>query len=308
MTISFQSLVERSVDHPVHNRFFLTNPSVAVFNGKIFAVENCIDHYQSEKAGFIPYPSGPKRPGIPVISLVYLAEFDADLNVIGHRELTYQRPQTPWPWRGFECPRLFVWRGDMWITGCSPGNRFEPTRFYIARVDYDACKLVDIYHLGPEKNWMPDVIGDNLRFHFRLGVIAHIDADSVPITVPMFEPVTPTNNNPFAKFHGGSQVLPYDDDVTGDRLCIVHAYAPRPVTRQHLVRVSSTGRPIKATEAITFRGAQLEVACGMAYHPDGKRLMISYGRTHADGDTFPFHFQERPYIATVDLSEVRALI
>lgn len=305
------SFVERALNFPTPENFIATNASVAVsIYGNIYAIVNVIDHYLGEEGYFVPL-SAWHNPRKAATNLTYLVELTPDLSVKWAVEMAIETtPTPPWDWRGFECPRLFSFMGAMFMTGCSSGTGDTPgAKFYMGRIDGGTIK--DIRCLEPEnpehaeKNWMPEVVGDELRFHYRLGTL--LDSDG--------KLLWKTGGLSFlGDLHGGTPVIPYtgtERPHEGGTLCIVHGYHPVPgtyrkVSRQHFVRMDQDGVPRGISPAIEFGSdSRLEIATGMAYHPDGKRLIVSYGRANAD-ELMPH--QERPFLATFDIAELGRIL
>jgi hypothetical protein len=159
-------------------------------------------------------------------------------------------------------------------------------------------KLPD--HLPPsyaEKNWMPQVIdGLGLRFHYRLGILADTDGNLTPNT----------NGFVVSGLNGGSQVIRYGAGA----MCVIHQFHPLPNTYRRaytnrLVMLDAEGMPLKICPEFTITGNDPEIITGLALHPDGERLMFSYGR---GSDSGPDRYQEKPYIATIALSEIENLL
>lgn len=295
----FPSFSERAVKFPVREHFFAANLSIA---GE-YALVNVIDQYWHEAGHFAPFSEG-QNPHIPCQNLTYLLRFDSDLKITSSTELHVpQPPMTPWPFRGFECPRLFYWRDYLRIAACSHAAHGAPgARMFVGRIEGD--RIEQVRHIQPnlpaaiEKNWMPEVTGDRLRFHYQPGKIISANGGKI----------IRTGGLDLAHLHGGSQVIPYGAHT--DTLCVVHAYTPiedtaRKQSRQHFILSDKDGRSLALSEAFEIVGAEIEVVLGMAYHPNGRDLILSYGRTVADSD---MPHQERPFVATVALEELSGRI
>lgn len=302
------SFVEHPIRFPMREGFVATNASVTVCRDTISVAVPAMDHYLDERGFIIPLPVGACEDDNKFASnITYLLRLGADLSVTNAQEVimrSSEAPTLPWTFRGFECPRLFAWRGGMWISACSCGTGSNPgSEFFIARISASArnqrlvmCCFSEVQRLGGEKNWMPEVRGDDLRFHYRLGTLIASDGS-----------VTDTRESKYGHLHGGTQVIPYRGGSGG--LCIVHEYLPLPDTnlkesRQYFALLGRDGAVQAISEPFTLAGSRLEVATGMAVLPDGERLAISYGRDGTD----PLLYQETPFIATMKISELEKLL
>lgn len=301
---------ERSIDFTPRDGFILTNASVTTHEGRIVALVHATDHWMDDRGVWLPIIGRESRCRF-ADNLIYVATFDDDLALATLAEVNNDTltPSPPWPFRGFEGGRLFSWNGDLWAGLATSGITCLPgDEFYIGKLapavpntyTDSGHSFVDLRRLaqyGKGKNWMPHMIGGNQWFHYWPGNLIGPNGERALLKAVPDE----------AKhWHGGSQVISYEDDG----LAVVHDYDDVPgtyrrATRQAFMRFDSIGRPSRITPFRYHETAQLEITTGMACHPDGKRLMISYGRDEAD-DTMPR--QERAFIATVALDDVRGLL
>lgn len=307
---SLPSFREYPIRFPLREGFIPTNASVAAMHpGFIFALVCCGDHFMDERGVYLPTPPGtPEDPERFSEQTIYLAELSPDLAVTSAFEVRVPPESKPVPtgdtfrgFRGFDSARLFVWRDGLWSVMCAMGTGDRPgAELFVARIDGD--QFADIRRVIPhgepthaEKNWMPEVIGDEVRFHYRLGTLTNMDGT---LTYP-------GGRADLARAGGGSQVIPYGDG----RLCIVHDFHARlgtflRVYNHYFVRLDVDGQPLTISEPFTIRNKLIEIVTGMAYHPDG-RLMISYGREDADA---AMPHQEMPFIATIDPADLESVL
>lgn len=301
------SFQEHRIDFPVQPNFIVTNASVAVRDSQIFVAVCCGDHFMDERGHYMPIPPGdpPDRHRFSEQN-VWLADLDHRLRVkwaseikIPDAEMPQLAGETYKGFRGFDSARLFVWHRELWLTMCAMGTGAKPeAALFIGRID-DGPAFANIRRVKPilpypshaEKNWMPEIIGDELRFHYHLGTLAALDGTLTH----------PGGRADLMQLHDGSQVIPHD----GGGLCIAHGFHPRPDTflrsyHHYFVRTNRAGSPVHVSDAWTIRGKHIEIVTGMAYHPNG-RLMISYGREGAE-ETMPN--QEFPFIATIDRTDL----
>jgi len=309
--IRFSSLIEHPIKFPVRENYMLTSASVAVRNGEILASVSAMDHYINPKGGYWPLPTTANKPPIrAAFNTTYLAHFDHNLEVVSAQEVETPLSQIPTngahTFRGFESGRLAAWCGDLWMTLCTSGTGATPgAEFYFGRIDENGPRFADVRRIEAqprvhaEKNWMPEVIGDELRFHYRLGTLIDLNGVKMPTG----------GRTDLEDWNGGSQVIPYK----GGALCVVHTYEQvaghpwRRYSRQNFIKLDAFGRPAILSQPFIIQRQQLEIVIGLAYHPDGKRLILSYGREDAESADI-LRYQEQPFIATIDLEELENVI
>jgi glycosyltransferase involved in cell wall biosynthesis len=139
-----------------------------------------------------------------------------------------------------------------------------------------------------EKNWLP-IISTDMRWLYSCDPVRIIDL-SGDFVVENISPVVATDWN------GSSQLIPFD----GGYLCLVHerqAY-PDPMRGQRdyqrrFVWFDSEFRIRRFSQRFRFGDGEGEFCCGMCWHPDGRRLVISYGVLDREA-----------WLATVDAEEV----
>jgi len=203
--------------------------------------------------------------------------------------------------KGFEDMRLFAWRGELW---CSSNVRELTAEGWceqvLARIDQSGqggCRLTDWRVLRPEgprlheKNWMPLVDNDRLQFIYLCDPTRILDEQARTI----FENVPPIAAE---EFRGGSQAIPFD----GGWLALIHEVlswtTPGRRSYQHrFVWLDKSRVVLGVSRAFFFHKKAIEFAAGLAWHPDGERLMVSF----SIGD-------HESWIATVDADDVRGVL
>jgi predicted GH43/DUF377 family glycosyl hydrolase len=155
--------------------------------------------------------------------------------------------------------------------------------------------LTDWHVLRPEgprrheKNWMPQIVGDELRFICACDPTRLVDENARTLTETMPSIAA-------EQFRGGTQAIGFD----GGWLTLIHEVSERDKLRhyQHrFVWFDLASRLRRVSRPFFFNRKGVEFAAGLALHPDGKRFMISYGV--GDGEA---------WIATVEDGEVRQLL
>lgn len=195
--------------------------------------------------------------------------------------------------------RGFVWRGALW---CAATVRplSGPTDRALIRIDMSAggdCGFGEIRMLESdgapqsETGWIPFVIGDTLRF---------IDGfDPVRIR-DEFGRIVATTGSSIASdtFVSGTQAV----ECEGGGLALVNELMdnkPESPPRYHhrFIWVDRAGRLRGATRPFVFPADASGLATGLAWHPDKKRLVMSY--RIADDKTC---------ISTADGTEIRSAL
>ena len=127
--------------------------------------------------------------------------------------------------------------------------------------------------------------------HYRLGTIADVNGNLHH----------PGGRADLAQFNGGSQVIATKDGA----LAVIHGFHKTDTFLRRyfhfFVTFNEAGSPITISEPFTLTGQQVEVVNGLCAHPDGKRLVLSYGRMGAD-PSMPH--QELAFTETIDPKEL----
>ncbi|RWH69252.1 glycosyltransferase [Mesorhizobium sp.] len=283
--------------------YVATSPSVARLEDGILVLQPTVNPTLTN-AGQYATPGG-----APITTRNFLLRLDSDLVMTGASEVL---PPTDLPEPayhlalGFEDMRLFAWRDKLWGLACvrqlTPEGWCEQVLARIEAGDLGSSILTDWRVIRPagqrrhEKNWMPLIErtsdgGDRLRFVYRYDPTKILDENGR--TVSEHEPMIAA-----AQFSGASQGIWFD----GGWLALIHEAGVRPnENRRHhqhrFVWFDDAHRLAKLSRPFYFHDKGLELAAGLAWHPDAKRLMISYGVGDADS-----------WIATVQADEVAAFL
>ncbi len=242
--------------------------------------------------------------GAPIHTRNFLLRLDPSLDTQSSTEILppADMPEPLYePVKGFEDMRLFAWRGELWCIS----NLRELTaegwcEQVLARIDQNApgdSRLTDWRVLRPEgprlheKNWMPLVDDDRLQFIYLCDPTRILDeqARTIAETVP---PIAAE------EFRGGSQLIPFD----GGWLALIHELllwsAPGRRSYHHRFVWLDKARIVRGvSRAFFFHKKSIEFAAGLAWHPDGKRLMVSF----SVGD-------HESWIATIYADDVRGVL
>jgi hypothetical protein len=197
--------------------------------------------------------------------------------------------------------RLFSWRDALWCTACyrelTPQGWYEQVVARIGGEPPGPYRLTDWSVLRPEpprrdeKNWMPQVVGSKLRFIYRCDPTRVLDAEAK--TVVERTPAIAADD-----FKGGSQAIPFD----GGWLALIHEVRQwiadgRRDYRHRFVWFDAANVLRGVSRQFMFQKGGIEFAAGLAWHPDGKRLLVSYGVR--DGEA---------WIATVVAGEIQQVL
>jgi tetratricopeptide (TPR) repeat protein len=273
-----------------------SNPSVTRLGSEIALLQRAVNFSLSED-GTYQTPSD-----MPIHTRNFLLRLDADLAIASSTEILAPADM-PTPAfkevQGFEDGRLFAWQNGLWCIACvrelSPEGWCDQVLARTAEAGPASCRLTDWLVLAPEgarrheKNWMPKIAGDALRFICACDPARLVDerartlVDAVPVIAA-------------EQFRGGTQAIVFD----GGWLALIHEVSERDNLRyyQHrFVWFDLTNQLRRVSRPFFFNQKGVEFAAGLAHHPDGKRLMISYGV----GD-------REAWIATVDDGEVLRLL
>ncbi len=279
MTPSFAA---HRIDFRAPDGFYAMNPSIARLGEQIVTMVRCVNYKLAD--GRYETPGG-----APITTRNFLLGLTVDLAIQSIAEVLPPSdfPPPAYPWViGFEDPRLFAWNNELWC--CSNVRERTPEGWceqIWARIDDsapDVCRLTawrPLYPEGPrlhEKNWMPFVEActkatgaDALRFVYLCDPTRILDdqARTVAKTIPTIAA---------ENFRGGSQAIAFD----GGWLALIHEDVSRDGQRFYHHRfvwldAAYTLRRVSRRFYLNQNG--IEFAAGLAWHPDGQRLMVSYG-------------------------------
>jgi tetratricopeptide (TPR) repeat protein len=272
------------------------NPSVARCGERIMLIQRGVNYVLKEDGSYHSLDGAPFR------TRNFLLALDDDLEIQSSAEILPpgDLPKPLYPDESaFGDMRLFTWGKALWCTACYRELTSEGwCEQVVARID-DAspgvCRLQDwrVMRPGPpsrhEKNWVPQIGADNLQFIYLCDPARVVDGDGKTVveTIPTIAA---------DQFRGGSQAIAFDDGW----LFLIHEVLWRQGRRFYLHRFVwfDEGCALRrVSRTFFFQKKSFEFGAGLAWHPDGKRLLVSYGID--DGES---------WIATVDAAEVRCLL
>jgi glycosyltransferase involved in cell wall biosynthesis len=290
------SFSARPVAFTAPNGWRAINPSVVRQGAQIVMVQRCVNYTVTE-AGEYKTEDGPA-----IATRNFLLRLNTDLEVVSAVEIL-PPADLPTPFfelvLGFENARPFVWRGALWC--CATVRQLTPEGWcetVLARIDGPPdgpAGLVDWRVLRPdgprqhEMDWIPLVVDGAARFIRSCDPVRVLDeqAGAVSEAVPSIAAET---------FRGGSQAIAFDRGW----LALVFEIEIREGKRHHwhrFVWFDAAVVPRRASRRFWFQRAGVENALGLAWHPDGERLLISFGVAESEA-----------WIATAEVDEVRAVL
>jgi len=297
-----RSFVAHQVGFRPPEGYRATNPSIVRRGDEILLVQRTVN-YTIDPA----FPDGDNRryatpSGKPIHTRNFLLHLDASFAIRSSTEILPpdNMLEPAWPLvQGFEDLRPFVWRDGLWCIACvrelTPDGWCEQVLARIDDHEPTECRLTDWRALHPpgprlhEKNWMPRVAGDSLQFVYLCDPTRFVDDQAQTVT----ETVPPIHAE---LFRGGSQLIAFDDGW----LAIVHEARVRDkqrVYRHRFAWFDKADRFRAVSRPFHLKRQGVEFAAGLAWHPDGKRLIISYGVEDSEA-----------WIATVDANDVRHIL
>lgn len=174
---------------------------------------------------------------------------------------------------GFEDSRLFEWNGMLrtisTVRELNPEGWCEQVMAPLVERGYDVLwRQILPKERQHEKNWMPWVNGNDLRFVYRLGTLLDPYGEVIFKSDPGFD---------VSRISGGSQVVKIDERTW---LAVVHEAGVIPgrsnrFYQHRFVAFWANGQVDRVSPPFFFHDRQIEFCAGLAVF--GKQLMVSYG-------------------------------
>lgn len=285
------SFATRRIPFTPPDDYTAMNPSIADLNGELFCCVRSVNYTMDEAGRYlIKGTNGEANSTNPINTRNFLVKLHPNFTVDFSAEIFPPEGFPPPAYNlvtGFEDTRLFAWRGELWtisnVREQNPEGWCEQVLAKLGKgVNQETYAPTYWYHnpkkILPavrqhEKNWAPFALdrgtGD-LRFVYRLG--EYLDPDTAEIV---------RHKHPYAAetLSGGSQYIPYNNGY----LSIVHeAHVSQATGKRYythrFVWLDVHQSWLKVSRPFVFHDKVIEFAAGMAWHPDKKRILISYGR------------------------------
>jgi glycosyltransferase involved in cell wall biosynthesis len=253
------------------------NPSVEVFDGKIRCNVRCVNYKIDEQGR---YMIGEKEcHDAPIETRNFVLSLDGELDTLNSREIIWHRPQAKFPLViGLEDVRLYRAQGDLWFSACvreqASNGTCQQLRGKLVHDHDDHYLLVDEWQMmsgegAVEKNWMPKLGVDQQEFMYRLDKVYHAESGEI----------TKHESKTFVgDISGSSQLVPFRHGW----LAVTHEASSDPNTGKRtywhrFAWFNIDGELRRLSLPFVFEDKQIEFCAGLAYHPNGDDLIISYG-------------------------------
>ena len=271
------------------------NPSVTRLGGQIVVVQRTANYTMTEDGLQHLTPNGD-----PIHTRNYLLRLTPELDIQTAAEILPPADMPDPAFKrvlGFEDVRVFDRGGSLWGSACFRELTADGwCQQVLARIEEQGpsiCRFTDWRVLHPEgptahqKNWMPQAAGDRLQFMYLCDPTRVVDDHGQTLSEV---PAAIAAHN----FRGGSQLIGFD----GGWLALIHEVHWRPAEKRRFyfhrfVWFDKANSLRRVSRPFFFSAKGVEFVAGLAWHPDAKRLLISY--CVADRES---------WIATVDAAEV----
>jgi glycosyltransferase involved in cell wall biosynthesis len=253
-----------------------TSPSVARQGRQLYLVQGCVND---------------PADGTPAATRNFLLRLTDALAVASATEILPPPDLPPASGRELEFAdaRVFAWKNGLWSIS---NGRCEPVLARIDLRDDNSCHLADWRVLRPAgeqgngKHWLPLVADGALRSICQYDPTCVVD--EAARTLFAGEPSIAADG-----FRGGTQAIEFDDGW----LTLVHEVSTqgdKPHYQHRFAWLDSNYALRKVSRRFFFESKAIETAAGLAWHPDERRLLISYGVDDAGA-----------CLATVEADDVR---
>jgi glycosyltransferase involved in cell wall biosynthesis len=294
-----RSFKSRQIEFTPPAGYVPMNPSVINHDGTPLILVRTVNYTITPEGTYrIRASDGSLGGDHPIHTRNFIGPFAGEWREIG---LPENWPDPKWHLvQGFEDSRLFEWRREFYtlstVRELTHEGWCEQVLAPIVLEGRD-CRygktwrqLLSLPRLQ-EKNWMPWVRDDGeLVFVYRLGTLLNSDGEVVFEQKPKWS---------VDRVSGGSQVVKFDDRTW---LALVHEARTIPgrsnrYYQHRFVVFDRHGKVDGLSAPFYFHDRQIEFAAGLAYFPDKRQLMVSYGIRDAEAWT-----------ATMDADEVIAFV
>lgn len=251
------------------------NPSVINEDGRPTVLVRTVNYTITPEGAYaIRGAGGGANSSNPIHTRNYLVRLSGELTLEESHELALP-PDWPEPKfnlvRGVEDSRLFTWEGRLrtisTVRELTPEGWCEQVVASVSSAGYGDWSVIVPHERRHEKNWMP--WPHDSWFVYRLGTLVGCNGELVAQHEPLLD---------VGHISGGSQVIEAD----GPYLALVHEAGtipgrPNRYYQHRFVMFEKDGRLARISPPFVFFDRQIEFAAGLAYFPEKRQLMASFG-------------------------------
>jgi glycosyltransferase involved in cell wall biosynthesis/predicted GH43/DUF377 family glycosyl hydrolase len=273
------------------------NPSIINENDELKVLVRMVNYTITPEGQYeIRDTTGTANSTNPIHTRNYFATLDDELKIVAIHELQMpsEWPEPKYPLViGFEDSRIFEHGERFWtISTVRELNEQGLCQQVLTPLDgnsYSNDWIVFESDRGEhEKNWMPWPRRGPMQFVYRLGSLIGLEGHGA-YHRPEFDP---------SRISGGSQVI----DVGNCFLALVHEAnfipgRPNRFYQHRFVAFDEDGKVLRISRPFYFHDRQIEFAAGLAYIPEKRQLVASYGIRDCEA-----------WLATMDVDEVMGFI
>lgn len=271
------------------------NPSIEECNGRLTCNIRTVNYKIDEQGRYMIGEQG--CGDAPIDTRNFVVKMDDDFNVVKSREIIWHRPEAVFPLvTGLEDVRLWRFHGQLYFTATVREQNYAGLcQMVQGKLVYDIgghFMLVEDWKVisdgdGHEKNWMPmPANGGAPRFMYRLDTVI------IPEGLKRVAEIHPVKVH-VNDISGSSQLIEFKSGLLG----ITHEAATGPDGKRtywhRFAWFEPDGRLRRLSLPFVFLDRQIEFCAGLAYHPNRKDLIISFGVRDAEA-----------HVATVSIEEV----
>lgn len=268
----------KQVDFVQPDDYKPTNPSIIRWRDQLWMIQRTVN--------YIITPSGhyDMKGDRSIRTRNYLIRLSDDLATVSADEVLMPSdlPEPAYDLvLGFEDCRLLVWMDQLWCI--STAKQFNPSglsQMVLSRIEslpgggyqFADARIMHPQNVPPshQKNWMPLVDGDELRFIYGSDPIRVIDAQGYTTSLKYSGVASDS-------FRGGSQALRFD----GGWLAIIHQSINLLDNRRkylhRFVKYDADMNIESYTDSFYIARPTIEFAAGLAIHPETNDLVVSFG-------------------------------
>ncbi len=274
----FGSFSTKLLRIPTEYGYVCMNPSIVIDGDKRHCIIRTVN-YRSDDGRYTIMSDDQT-----INTINFVAELDANFEVVSHRiidESNDPGPIFPGDIQGFEDCRPIWFRGRPWLTATTR-NRNAHMLNEIALLELDDDWKVQGVHIQhsyeatePQKNWMPFVRDDSIQFLYKMDPLTILKVDestrqATPISI---------SSPPMALFlfRGGSQLLKVDRGWMAVTHEVADSGKGSRIYLHRFVLLDEHMSLLAITEPFYFFRTGVEFCAGLAYDPEGKRFVVSFG-------------------------------